>query len=76
MGKRGQPKHRIHRQSPSQPNARGAGPGIIAKAAARPDAKAAQPKDWLLLILFWSYVLLPLAWGVTATVRKAALLFK
>lgn len=31
--------------------------------------------DVLKLLLFWSYVLIPLGWGVTATVKKALLLF-
>lgn len=37
------------------------------------------PVPWqerALLVLFWGYVLLPLAWGVAATVQKALLLFK
>lgn len=29
----------------------------------------------ILLVLFWAYVLIPLAWGVTQTFKKAMLLF-
>jgi hypothetical protein len=44
--------------------------------AAGSDAgQAANRFDTLKLLLFWSYVLIPLGWGVTATVKKALLLF-
>jgi hypothetical protein len=33
-------------------------------------------RERVLLVLFWSYVLLPLAWGVKSTVEKALLLFR
>jgi hypothetical protein len=32
--------------------------------------------DLLLLILFWLYVSIPLAWGVSSTLQKALTLFK
>lgn len=44
--------------------------------AARVEPKAASPKEWLLLILFWSCVLIPLGWGIKSTVEKALLLFR
>ncbi|WFP51337.1 hypothetical protein PL263_04745 [Methylomonas sp. EFPC3] len=34
-----------------------------------------QPTSPLLVALFWLYVLLPLAWGVWSTVKKALALF-
>jgi hypothetical protein len=44
------------------------------------DVKTSRPsgqwKDVALLVLFWGYVLIPMAWGVSATVRKALLLFQ
>jgi hypothetical protein len=47
---------------------------------AQQDVKASRPsgqwKDTARLVLFWSYVLMPMAWGVSATVRKALLLFQ
>jgi len=30
----------------------------------------------LLLVLFWAYVMVPLAWGVFQTFKKAAALFQ
>lgn len=33
-------------------------------------------RDGLLLILFWTYVSIPLAWGVYSTVLKATALFR
>ncbi len=35
-----------------------------------------RPKQWALLILFWSYVLIPLSWGIASTAQKALSLFK
>jgi hypothetical protein len=71
MGKRGRPYHRIHQV----PFRRG-GNRFEPK---RQEALALgnrSLKDWALLIGFWGYVLLPLAWGVSATVQKALLLFR
>lgn len=31
--------------------------------------------QWLWLVLFWLYVTLPLAWGVSETLKKAMALF-
>lgn len=36
---------------------------------------AARLRERVLLVLFWSYVLIPLAWGIKSTVQKALLLF-
>ncbi len=33
-------------------------------------------KERALLVLFWSYVLIPLSWGIASTAQKALLLFK
>ncbi len=33
-------------------------------------------KHTLLLVLFWAYVLVPLAWGVYQTFKKASALFQ
>jgi hypothetical protein len=45
--------------------------------AAPPPAEGRKPlREWALLFVFWSYVLIPLSWGVASTVRKALLLFK
>lgn len=35
-----------------------------------------RPGDVLKLILFWSFVGIPLAWGIAATLKKAAALFQ
>jgi hypothetical protein len=35
-----------------------------------------KPTNPLLLILFWLYVSVPLAWGVWSTVKKALALFQ
>jgi hypothetical protein len=35
-----------------------------------------KPGQWLLVILAWILVGVPLLWGVFTTLRKAALLFK
>lgn len=37
--------------------------------------QADKPTSKWLLVLFWLYVLLPLLWGVSATIRKALALF-
>lgn len=44
----------------------------------QPDSRqtAAKLRQWALLLAFWSYVLIPLAWGVKSTVQKAMLLFQ
>jgi len=39
------------------------------------NAKPAGEKHVLMLVLFWAYVLIPLAWGVTQTIKKAMALF-
>ncbi len=31
--------------------------------------------DYLLLVLFWLYVLIPLSWGIASTLQKALALF-
>jgi len=65
-----------HRHTP--PKNRAAAP----KTAAQAGRQAAAPpppdlwREWALLFVFWSYVLIPLSWGVASTVRKALLLFK
>lgn len=41
-----------------------------------PQPAAAKLRQWALLLAFWSYVLIPLAWGVKSTVQKAMLLFQ
>lgn len=39
-------------------------------------AESPTPKTSLLsLILFWAYVLIPLLWGVSSTLKKAMALF-
>lgn len=38
-------------------------------------AKSFKPFDLLLLVLFWLYVSVPLAWGVWSTLKKALALF-
>lgn len=67
MGRRGRPYRRIHQKHPS--------PAPL-KTALQTPAAGPKAKDWLVLALFWGLVLLPLAWGVSATVQKAWLLFK
>jgi hypothetical protein len=34
------------------------------------------PSSWLLAILAWSLVSIPLLWGIWQTVKKAAVLFR
>lgn len=34
-----------------------------------------KPTSKLVILLFWLYVLAPLAWGVSATIKKAMALF-
>ena len=42
----------------------------------KPEAEQTDSRfDTLKLLLFWSYVLIPLGWGITATAKKAMLLF-
>ncbi|MGR8979826.1 MAG: MFS transporter small subunit [Gammaproteobacteria bacterium] len=36
---------------------------------------AAKPTPLILLLLFWLYVAIPLAWGVWSTLQKAFALF-
>jgi hypothetical protein len=33
-------------------------------------------RDMILLIVFWTYVSVPLAWGVYSTIKKAMALFR
>jgi len=46
------------------------------QAAAPPPPPPDLWREWALLFVFWSYVLIPLSWGVASTVKKALLLFK
>jgi hypothetical protein len=39
------------------------------------ETKPQENQHWILLIIFWVYVLIPLAWGVTQTIKKAMALF-
>lgn len=39
-------------------------------------SKPSKLANRLLLILFWLYVSIPLAWGVSSTLQKALTLFK
>ena len=39
------------------------------------ETKTFHPLNLLLLLLFWSYVLIPLGWGVWSTLQKASTLF-
>lgn len=39
-------------------------------------AKRPAVRDVLLLIVFWTYVSVPLAWGVYSTIKKAMALFR
>lgn len=34
-----------------------------------------KPTSWLILLLFWLYVSIPLLWGVASTIKKAMALF-
>jgi len=38
-------------------------------------SKPANPFGFLLLLLFWLYVTIPLAWGIWSTIQKALALF-
>jgi len=38
-------------------------------------SKPTNPFGFLLLLLFWLYVTIPLAWGIWSTVQKALALF-
>ncbi|ROH88325.1 oxalate:formate antiporter [Pseudomethylobacillus aquaticus] len=38
------------------------------------ETKSASLGRYVVAILFWAYVLIPLAWGVSQTLRKALLL--
>ncbi|SPB15513.1 oxalate/formate antiporter [Caballeronia novacaledonica] len=42
----------------------------------RIDTQEAHPANKGLLLLFWAYVLIPLAWGVTNTLTQAIKLFQ
>ena len=71
MSKRKPPRHppSHRRQPPTRP----------APAAAAPPPQPAGKPPWrerAQLVAFWGFVLIPMAWGVAATVRKALLLFK
>lgn len=41
----------------------------------RIDTHEVHPSNKGLLVLFWAYVLIPLAWGVTNTLTQAVKLF-
>jgi hypothetical protein len=41
-----------------------------------PNAPQLKPKDWVLVILAWLPVTIPLLWGIWQTVKKAAVLFR
>lgn len=51
---------------------------FTAQPAAKPVQSSAigKTRERVLLALFWSYVLVPLAWGIKSTVEKALLLFR
>lgn len=52
---------------------------IAVKPKQRPADFQVKRTDWrdvFYLVLFWSYVLIPLAWGVTATAKKVLLLLQ
>jgi hypothetical protein len=40
------------------------------------NAPNSKPKDWLLVVLAWLPVTIPLLWGIWQTVKKAAVLFR
>ena len=43
---------------------------------ANPDEGAhSRPSDWLIVVLAWLPVTIPLLWGIWQTVKKAAVLF-
>ena len=42
----------------------------------RTDAQPGSSSNKGLLVLFWAYVLIPLAWGVTNTLTQAIKLFQ
>jgi hypothetical protein len=39
------------------------------------NTESSKPSQPLLLLLFWLYVCIPLAWGVWSTLKKALALF-
>ena len=39
------------------------------------NSKPFKPLDMIVLLLFWLYVAIPLAWGVWSTLQKALALF-
>lgn len=70
MGKRGRPYHRIHRKSSYAKRE-----SVALKTTERPPDRG-DARELALLIVFWGYVLVPLAWGVYSTLQKALLLFR
>ncbi|WP_431065278.1 MFS transporter small subunit [Methylotuvimicrobium sp.] len=39
------------------------------------NSKPFKPGQWILLLIFWLYVAIPLIWGVWSTLRKSMILF-
>ncbi|MGD7036468.1 MFS transporter small subunit [Methylotuvimicrobium buryatense] len=39
------------------------------------NSKPFKPGQWVLLLVYWLYVAIPLAWGIWSTLRKAMVLF-
>jgi len=73
MGKRKQSTRWVQNQRFSSSRQ---APNILRKSVSQPEAKASVTwKDRMLLVTFWSYVLIPLAWGVYSTAQKALMLF-
>lgn len=73
MGKRKQSNRWVQRQRFSRSRQE---PNILRKGASQPEARVqAFWKDRVLLVVFWAYVLIPLAWGVYSTAQKALMLF-
>ena len=44
--------------------------------ANRSGAEGPAPSSWLIVVLAWLPVTLPLLWGIWQTVKKAAILFR
>jgi hypothetical protein len=73
MGKRKQSNRWVQSQRFSSSRQ---APNVLRKSASLPEAKASVTwKERALLIAFWGYVLIPLAWGVYSTAQKALMLF-
>jgi len=63
--------------APAGPSGPTGSPAATTAAAAAPDVAAAvsHPAATLVLVAFWLLVAVPLAWGLWATIRQAAVLF-